>query len=82
MANPPNSPVISIGAVFFDHKTGDLGASTEINISLESSMLYGEEPDASTIMWWMKQSNDAQTDRFHMQLIFQRHLFFLWLHLM
>lgn len=65
MANTPNSPVISIGAVFFDHKTGDLSASTEINISLESSM-----HDASTIMWWMKQSNDAQTDRFHLQLIF------------
>lgn len=38
MGNTPNSPVISIGAVFFDPKTGDLGASTEINISLESSM--------------------------------------------
>lgn len=65
MANTPNSPVISIGAVFFDHKTGNLGTSTEINISLESSM-----HDASTIMWWMKQSNDAQTDQFHLQLIF------------
>ncbi|EJD6541455.1 3'-5' exoribonuclease [Providencia rettgeri] len=60
MGNTPNSPVISIGAVFFDPKTGDLGASTEINISLESSMQYGAIPDASTIMWWMKQCDDAR----------------------
>lgn len=60
MGNTPSAPIISIGAVLFDPATGDLGASTEINISLESSMSYGSIPDASTIMWWMKQSDEAR----------------------
>lgn len=60
MGNTPSAPIISIGAVFFDPATGNLGASTEINISLESSMSYGSIPDASTIMWWMKQSDEAR----------------------
>ncbi|MBS9442451.1 3'-5' exonuclease [Photorhabdus heterorhabditis] len=60
MGNTPNSPIISIGAVFFEPSTGDLGASTSINISLESSMQRGAAPDASTIMWWMQQSEQAR----------------------
>lgn len=38
MGNGPYAPVISIGAVFFDLKTGETGEDFSVNISLESSM--------------------------------------------
>lgn len=55
MGNGPYAPVISIGAVFFDLKTGETGEDFSVNISLESSMRYRARPDASTILWWMEQ---------------------------
>lgn len=47
MGNGPYAPVISIGAVFFDLKTGETGEDFSVNISLESSMRYRARPDAS-----------------------------------
>ncbi|EHZ9774842.1 3'-5' exoribonuclease, partial [Salmonella enterica] len=60
MGNGPYAPVISIGAVFFDLKTGETGEDFSVNISLESSMRYRARPDASTILWWMEQGEDAR----------------------
>lgn len=60
MGNGTHAPIISIGAVFFDPKTGEEGSSFCSNISLESSMRYRARPDASTILWWMEQSAEAR----------------------
>ena len=60
MGNGPYAPVISIGAVFFDPKAGETGESLSVNISLESSMQHRARPDASTILWWMEQSEGAR----------------------
>ncbi len=60
MGNKPNAPIISIGAVFFDPSCGDTGPEFSISVSLESSMLLGASPDASTVMWWMQQSDEAR----------------------
>lgn len=60
MGNGPYAPVISIGAVLFEPKTGEIGADFSVNVSLESSMQYRARPDASTILWWMKQSEEAR----------------------
>jgi hypothetical protein len=60
MGNGPYAPVISIGAVFFDPNTGETGEEFSVNISLESSMRYRARPDASTILWWMEQSEEAR----------------------
>ncbi|EBH5163888.1 3'-5' exoribonuclease [Salmonella enterica] len=60
MGNGPYAPVISIGAVFFDLKTRETGEDFLVNISLESSMRYRARPDASTILWWMEQGEDAR----------------------
>ncbi|MFK2871789.1 3'-5' exoribonuclease, partial [Salmonella enterica subsp. enterica serovar Weltevreden] len=60
MGNGPYAPVISIGAVFFDLKTGETGGDFSVNVSLESSMRYRARPDASTILWWMEQGEDAR----------------------
>lgn len=54
------APVLSIGAVFFDPSTGESGAEFSETISLESSMRAGAKPDASTIVWWLQQSDAAR----------------------
>lgn len=59
LGNNSNSPIISIGAVFFDPQTGDLGGDFYQTIQLESAMQHGIA-DAGTIQWWMQQSNDAR----------------------
>ncbi|HHW4413536.1 3'-5' exoribonuclease [Citrobacter freundii] len=61
MGNSPDAPIVSIGAVFFDPSTGNTGAEFYQVVSLESSMLFGMKPDASTIQWWLKQSSEARS---------------------
>ena len=58
MGNGSRAAIIAIGAVAFD-QTGvhDHFYST---VDLESSMRAGMECDASTIMWWMQQSEQAR----------------------
>lgn len=56
-----NAPITSIGAVFFDPMTGELGETFYSSVSLEEEMSSGATPDASTIIWWLKQSKEAQT---------------------
>lgn len=60
MGNGSNAAIISIGAVFFEPKTGELGAEFYQSVSLESAMEYGSV-DASTLQWWMKQSEQARS---------------------
>lgn len=60
MGNKPNAPIISIGAAFFEPSSGEIGSQFSCSISLDSSMSVGAHPDASTIMWWMKQSEAAR----------------------
>lgn len=60
MGNKPNAPIVSIGAVFFDPSTGELGADFYRVVNLKSSVDGGAIPDPDTIMWWMKQSEPAR----------------------
>lgn len=56
-----DSPVVSIGAVFFDPSTGNTGSEFYKVISLESAMASGGVPDASTIIFWLKASPEARS---------------------
>lgn len=60
MGTKAGCPIISIGAVYFDPMTGEMGDEFYTAISLESCMEVGLVPDASTIMWWMQQSDEAR----------------------
>ncbi|MEQ4972210.1 3'-5' exonuclease [Klebsiella pneumoniae] len=60
MGNKPNAPIVSIGAVFFDPSTGELGEEFYRVVSLKSSVDGGAVPDPDTIMWWMQQSGEAR----------------------
>ena len=61
MGKKPGAPIVSVGAVFFDPASGKTGAEYYQVISLESSMSFGAKPDASTILWWLKQSPEARS---------------------
>ncbi|CAM6783240.1 Exodeoxyribonuclease VIII-like protein [Leclercia adecarboxylata] len=61
MGKKPGAPIVSVGAVFFDPATGKAGAEFYQVINLESSMSFGARPDASTILWWLKQSPEARS---------------------
>ena len=61
MGNKPGAPIVSVGAVFFDPSSGTTGAEHYQVIDLESSMSFGARPDASTILWWLKQSPEARS---------------------
>lgn len=60
MGNKPNAAVIALGAVLFDTVTGEIGPKFYHEINLESSVELGLDLDASTVLWWMKQSDKAR----------------------
>lgn len=51
--------IISIGAVFFNMSTGEVGEKFYVAVNPMSSLHYGEV-DGSTLQWWMKQSDEAR----------------------
>ncbi|EKS2824161.1 3'-5' exonuclease [Vibrio cholerae] len=59
MGNSSNAAIVAIGACFFEPSTGEIGATFSRIISLESSQKCGCI-DASTVLWWMKQSSEAR----------------------
>lgn len=54
-----DAPIISIGAVHFNHTTGKLGATFYEEIDIQSAMRNGR-PSADTIRWWIRQPFDAK----------------------
>ncbi|EOT8244145.1 TPA: 3'-5' exoribonuclease, partial [Shigella flexneri] len=56
MGKNPDAPIISIGAIFFDPQTGDMGPEFSKTIDLETA---GGVIDRDTIKWWLKQSREA-----------------------
>lgn len=54
------SPIISIGAVYFD-ETG-IGERFYEKVSLDSCLKSGMKVDAHTVMWWLKQSDEARKE--------------------
>ena len=60
MGTGPDAAIIAIAAVEFDLETNQLGREFYEVVDLESAMRTGGTVDASTIIWWMKQSNEAR----------------------
>jgi len=54
MSTKPNAAIIQIGACTFD------GQAAGIRVDLQSCVDAGLAVDASTIMWWMQQSDAAR----------------------
>ena len=62
MGSESYSSIVSIGALEFDIETGKTGKEFYVNVDLQSCMDLGLIVNASTIMWWLKQSEQARKD--------------------
>ena len=58
MGKNPDAPIISIGAIFFDPQTGEMGPEFSKTIDLDTA---GGVIDRDVIKWWLKQSREAQS---------------------
>lgn len=50
----------SIGAVFFDTKTGNVGPTFYAVMDIDDQIAAGRTVSGDTIKWWMKQSDEAR----------------------
>lgn len=60
MGTNSRAPIVSIGAVFFDPQSGDLGAEFYVAVSLTSALDQGAIPEGDAIIWWLKKSSEAR----------------------
>lgn len=58
MSTQPNAAILSIGAVMFGRE--GLGDEFEVNVDLKSCQEAGLHIDATTVMWWLRQSEEAR----------------------
>lgn len=60
MGNGPQAAIAAVGAVAFDPDTNTIGERLYLPVSLESSVAIGGEMDPATVVWWMKQNDQAR----------------------
>jgi exodeoxyribonuclease VIII len=60
MGNGPDAAIIAIGAIDFDVDTCKTGTGFYVHVDLASSVAAGGIIDPSTVLWWMKQNDQAR----------------------
>lgn len=62
MGKGPNAAIVAIGAVAFDPETCTVDAKRGFyrGVDLESCVQYRLQMDASTVLWWLQQSEQAR----------------------
>jgi exodeoxyribonuclease VIII len=60
LGNGSNAVIISIGACAFDPASGRIESEFYTNVDPQSCVDAGLKMDVSTVMWWMKQSDEAR----------------------
>jgi len=60
LGNKTNSVILSIGACYFEPKTGEIGDTLSVHVNAASCVDAGLDMDASTVLWWLDQGKDAQ----------------------
>jgi hypothetical protein len=60
MGNGPHAAITAIGAVAFDPRGEAAPEGFYHPVDLESAMAGGGVVDASTVLWWMQQSDEAR----------------------
>ena len=55
-----NAPIVQIGAVYFDPDTGRTYEEISIQLILGDVLAEGFTVEASTLLWWMSQSEEAR----------------------
>lgn len=62
MGNGPDAAIVAIGAVTFDLAACEIGPAYYNRITLKSAVQLGGVIDASTVAWWMQQSDEARQE--------------------
>lgn len=57
MGTSTSATIMSIGACYFDPATGEIGDTFHEQVNISSN----GQIDASTVIWWMKQSDDTRS---------------------
>lgn len=57
MGTSSNAAIMSIGACYFEPSTGEIGNTFHEQVDISSNGVI----DASTVIWWMKQDDDARS---------------------
>lgn len=60
LGQTPTTTVISLGAVFFNPDTGEMGPSFYMAFDVDEQIKRGRTIDGSTLKWWMGQSGAAK----------------------
>ena len=60
MGSQSQSAIVSIGAVRFDLKTGEIGERFYVNVDLQSCIDAGLIINSDTLMWWLNQNEEAR----------------------
>lgn len=58
--NKPGCQIVSIGAVYFDHETGELSDEMYVVVNQDGQEELGLHEDHDTMAWWAKQSKEAR----------------------
>lgn len=61
LSTRPDAAILSIGAVFFDTESGELGETFHCGVRMKDDDLYGHI-DPETVKWWLDRPQD-QLDR-------------------
>lgn len=62
MGQRPDAAITAIGAVEFSLEKKILGREFYVVVDLNSAMRSGGTVDASTILWWLRQSDEARRE--------------------
>lgn len=62
MGGPPNGAIIAVGACFFDIKRGKIGPKYIRKIHLATAVREGGVIDPATVLWWMRQGDEARRE--------------------
>ena len=65
-----NIVILSIAAVEFDLKTGELGREFYERVDIQSCLDLGMKVDASTLFWWLKQNPISKNELFNGCLLY------------
>lgn len=60
LGNGKDKCLCQVGAIYFDRVTGENGPSYKATIDAESHAKVGGKLDASTVYWWLAQSDEAR----------------------
>lgn len=65
LGQKPGCVIVSLGAVAFDPRTGEIGPTLMCDIDLNDSVARGLRIEPGTVLWWLGQSREAQDATFN-----------------